>query len=68
MTSMEEFAFIAAQLAWLEEHLRSEGPAPEGSRMHSALNALVCAQAVIVELTQLGGRAAIGRGEDAPAT
>jgi hypothetical protein len=54
MTSVEEFAFIAAQLQWLQTHLRSQGEVLEGSRMASALNALACAQAVIVELTEIG--------------
>jgi hypothetical protein len=54
MTSMEEFAFIAAQLEWLEGHLRAQTPVAEPARMESALNALMCAQAVISELAHLG--------------
>lgn len=57
MTSMEEFNFIAAQLEWLEGHLRSPGAAAVDSRMESALNSLACARAVIAELAQLGGGA-----------
>ncbi|MBC7994365.1 MAG: hypothetical protein H7Z15_14135 [Rhizobacter sp.] len=58
MTSMEEFAFIAAQLEWLQGHLRSQEPVAEGGRMESALNALACAHAVIVELGNIGASAA----------
>jgi hypothetical protein len=54
MTSMEEFAFIAAQLEWLQAHLRSQAPGAEAGRMESALNALACAHAVIVELSHMG--------------
>lgn len=54
MTSMEEFAFIAAQLEWLVGHLRSQPPGAEPARMESALNALTCAQAVITELAHIG--------------
>jgi len=54
MTSMEEFAFIAAQLEWLQGHLRSQEPSAEAGRMESALNALACAHAVIVELSHIG--------------
>ncbi|MBC7956237.1 MAG: hypothetical protein H7Y33_10255 [Cytophagales bacterium] len=54
MTNMEEFAFIAAQLEWLQEHLRSQAPGAEPGRMDSALNALACAHAVIVELGHIG--------------
>lgn len=53
MTNVEEFVFIAAQLAWLEAHLRSQAAA-QNSRMEGALNALACAQAVISELGCLG--------------
>jgi hypothetical protein len=63
MTSMEEFAFIASQLEWLEAHLRSQAPEAEAGRMEGALNALACAHAVIVELGHLGASAA----ESAPA-
>ncbi len=54
MTSMEEFSFIAAQLEWLQGHLRSQAPAADAGRMESALNALACAHAVIVELGHIG--------------
>lgn len=57
MTSMEEFNFIAAQLEWLEAHLRSPGTTAVDSRMESALNALACARAVIAELAHIGGGA-----------
>jgi hypothetical protein len=57
MTSMEEFAFIAAQLEWLQGHLRSQAPGAEPGRMESALNALACAHAVIVELGHIGATA-----------
>jgi len=57
MTSMEEFAFIAAQLEWLEGHLRSQVTTAEPARMESALNALTCAQAVITELAHIGAAA-----------
>lgn len=54
MTSMEEFDFIAAQLEWLERHLReAAGPATD-SRMEGALNSLACARAVIAELAEIG--------------
>ncbi len=57
MTTSDEFTFIAAQLQWLEAQLR-EQPVPNDnpSRMESALNALACAQAVIVQLGQMGRR------------
>lgn len=55
MTSMEEFSFIAAQLEWLERHLRSQAPPADSGRMDSALNALACAHAVILELAHIGG-------------
>jgi hypothetical protein len=54
MTSMEEFNFIAAQLEWLEGHLRTAAGAAIDSRMESALNSLACARAVIVELSTIG--------------
>ena len=54
MTSMEEFHFIAGQLEWLEEHLRSPAYAAPDSRMESALNSLACARAVIAELAHIG--------------
>lgn len=54
MSTDEEFSFIAAQLEWLETHLRRPEVAQEGGRMESALNALACARAVIVELAQIG--------------
>lgn len=57
MTSMEEFAFIAAQLEWLQGHLRSQAQSAEAGRMESALNALACAHAVIVELGHIGASA-----------
>ncbi len=59
MTSMEEFNFIAAQLEWLEEHLRSAGAnaATMDSRMEGALNSLACARAVIAELAHIGSGA-----------
>jgi len=60
MTSMEEFAFIAAQLEWLQAHLRSQTPGAEAGRMESALNALACAHAVIVELSHIGASAEPG--------
>lgn len=57
MTSMEEFHFIAAQLEWLESHLRNTLPAEQNSRMDGALSALACARAVMAELAQIGGDA-----------
>lgn len=54
MTSVEEFVFIAAQLAWLEAQLRAQSAGSQGGRMESALNALVCARAVISELGYIG--------------
>lgn len=53
MTSVEEFVFIAAQLAWLEAQLRTQ-TAAQNSRMEGALNALACARAVISELGYIG--------------
>jgi hypothetical protein len=54
MDSVEEFAFIASQLEWLEQHLREAAP-PQGQdgRMEGALNALACARAVIAELAHI---------------
>ncbi|MES2099777.1 MAG: hypothetical protein V4569_08165 [Pseudomonadota bacterium] len=54
MTSVEEFAFISTQLAWLEEHLRGRAPGAQNPRMDGALDALACARTVIVELAQIG--------------
>ncbi|MDL2338313.1 MAG: hypothetical protein QFE16_10765 [Pseudomonadota bacterium] len=54
MTSIEEFAFIAAQLEWLERRLREQPLAVDPSRMEGALNALACARAVIVQLSNIG--------------
>lgn len=54
MTSVEEFAFISAQLEWLEDHLRAQGPSAKNGRMDGALDALACARAVIVELAHIG--------------
>lgn len=64
MTSMEEFNFIAAQLEWLEGHLREGASASPDGRMEGALNALACARAVIAELAQIGSGAEAG--EPAP--
>ena len=57
MTSMEEFNFIAAQLEWLEGHLRSSPAVEHDSRMDGALNALACARAVIAELAHISAAA-----------
>ena len=57
MTSIEEFSFMAQQLAWLEEHLRTNTDPPQDEHMESALVALACARAVIVELAHLGSAA-----------
>ena len=54
MTSVEEFAFIAAQLEWLESQLRDRSLDMSSSRMEGAVNALACARAVIVELSNIG--------------
>jgi hypothetical protein len=57
MTTSNEFVFIAAQLEWLEAQLREQPlPVENQSRMESALNALACAQAVIVQLGEMGRR------------
>lgn len=53
MTSLEEFSFIAAQLDWLEQRLRAQPLDAEASRMEGALNALACARAVIVQLSNI---------------
>lgn len=53
MTSVEEFSFIAAQLEWLERRLRDQPLAADASRMEGALNALACARAVIVQLSNI---------------
>ena len=58
MTTSDEFAFIAQQLEWLEQHVRSLPPAKEAARIEGALNALTCARAVIVELSTIGRDAA----------
>jgi hypothetical protein len=55
MTTMEEFSFIAAHLEWLERHLRSQVTQSDHGRMDSALNALACAHAVMLELAHIGG-------------
>jgi hypothetical protein len=60
MTSMEEFAFISAQLGWLEAQLRALPPVERDGRMEGAINALTCARAVIDTLDRVG-RAAEGR-------
>lgn len=57
MTSLEEFSFIAAQLEWLEAHMRTTAPVEQGARMETALNALACARAVIDELAHIGSGA-----------
>ncbi|MFM9916330.1 MAG: hypothetical protein ACKVOX_11025 [Rhizobacter sp.] len=54
MTSIEEFSFIAAQLEWLEQRLRVQPLDSDPSRMEGALNALACARAVIVQLSNIG--------------
>jgi hypothetical protein len=54
MTSVEEFAFIAAQLEWLESQLRDRSLDTSSSRMEGAVNALACARAVIIELSNIG--------------
>ena len=59
MTTSDEFAFIAQQLEWLEQHVRSLPAAKEAARLEGALNALTCARAVIVELSTIG-RDAVG--------
>lgn len=53
MTSIEEFSFIAAQLEWLERRLRDQPLDADASRMEGALNALACARAVIVQLSNI---------------
>lgn len=53
MTSLEEFSFIAAQLEWLEQRLRAQPLDAEAGHMESALNALACARAVIVQLSHI---------------
>lgn len=58
MTTSDEFAFIAQQLEWLEQHVRGLPPAKEAARLEGALNALTCARAVIVELSTIGRGAA----------
>lgn len=57
MNSVEEFDFIAAQLEWLEVQLRAAPAAAADSQMTTALNALACARAVIVELSEISGSA-----------
>jgi hypothetical protein len=51
MNSVEEFAYIAAQLEWLEARLRTTAAAD--SQMETALNALACGRAVISELAEI---------------
>ena len=53
VTHLEEFSFIAAQLDWLEQRLRAQPLDAEASRMEGALNALACARAVIVQLSNI---------------
>lgn len=53
MTSLEEFSFIAAQLDWLEQRLRALPLDADAGRMEGALNALACARAVIVQLSNI---------------
>lgn len=54
MTHIEEFSLIAEQLAWLEQHVRTQSAAPaESDRVEEALKALVCARAVLEQLAQI---------------
>jgi hypothetical protein len=57
MTTSDEFTFIALQLEWLEAYVRAQPPAEEAARLEGALNALVCARAVIAQLSTIGKEA-----------
>ena len=54
MTTMDEFALIESRLAWLEAHLRAQPVSDEDLPMASAIEALSCARALIVELSSIG--------------
>lgn len=54
MTTMDEFALIESRLAWLEAHLRTQPVSDEDLPMASAIEALSCARALIVELSSIG--------------
>ena len=66
ISGVEEFAFIAKQLQWLDDHLRAQPQGVPDARMASALNALTCAQAVITELALIG-RTPVNAAAEAPA-
>lgn len=67
MTTYEEFRFVAAQLAWLERQLQSQPLAVDTGTMQRAMDALVCARAVIDQLVDLGDAAPIHTDSAAPA-
>jgi predicted phage gp36 major capsid-like protein len=54
MASYEEFRFVAAQLAWLERQLQAQPLAVDAGTMQRAMDALVCARAVIDQLVDMG--------------
>lgn len=54
MSTEEEFAFIVAQLEWLEMHLREQPLAVSTGRSEAVLDALSCARVLIVELSFIG--------------
>jgi hypothetical protein len=56
-SSYEEFRFVAAQLAWLERQLQAQPLAVEPGSMQLAMDALVCARAVIDQLVDMGDAA-----------
>ncbi len=60
MATYEEFRFVAAQLAWLERQLQDQPLAVDNGTMQGAMDALVCARAVIDQLVDMGDSARAG--------
>ncbi len=56
-SSYEEFRFVTAQLAWLERQLQAQPLAVDNGTMQRAMDALVCARAVIDQLVDMGDAA-----------
>ena len=66
MATYEEFRFVAAQLAWLERQLQSQPLAADTGTMQRAMDALVCARAVIDQLVDMGDAAPVQNGAKIP--
>ena len=67
MASYEEFRFVAAQLAWLERQLQAQPLAVDTGTMQRAMDALVCARAVIDQLVDMGDAAPVRHDSTTPA-